>query len=280
MPRVVRAVVLVAGLREARLDLWAIVLDRSLASSRADVGFAVALVGDFEVVEVATEAGLFDELVLVAWMFDGLLVTVFDAGFSEGSAGVEAVAGTGPGPCPGADVVGSSCFAGEDPTDDVLTTRDAGCSLTLLFSSRFRAAVPCWIPLTVWSMILVWPLSLWPPGVGEITFCRRASTSSWLILGPNIPGLSLRPLVFRNGEPGFDWMAPSTVTKLARTRDSGRVVEDPGVSAGTGVLPREGGEVMGLSPFSNLASKLRTPGWALLSDIVVVKQSGGASWRN
>lgn len=63
-------------------------------------------------------------------------------------------------------------------------------------------------------------------------------------------------------------MAPSTVTKLARTRDSGRVVEEPGVSEVTGVLPREGGEVTGLSPLSNLASKLRTPGWALLSDMV------------
>lgn len=63
-------------------------------------------------------------------------------------------------------------------------------------------------------------------------------------------------------------MAPSTVTKLARTRDSGRVVEDPGVSEATGVLPREGGEATGLSPLSNFANRLRTPGWALLSDIV------------
>lgn len=100
-------------------------------------------------------------------------------------------------------------------------------------------------------------------------------------MGPNIPGLSLRPLVFRNGEPGFDWIAPSTVTKLARTLDNGRVAEDPGVSEGTGVLPREGGEVIGLSPLSNLASKLRTPGWALLSDIVVDQTEavrGGSHW--
>lgn len=70
--------------------------------------------------------------------------------------------------------------------------------------------------------------------------------------------LSLRPLVFLKGEPELDCTTPSTVTKLARTRDSGRV--EPGVSEQTGDRPREGGEVIGLWPFSNLASKLRTPG--------------------
>jgi hypothetical protein len=169
----------------------------------------------------------------------------------------------------------SSFFDDADSTEDVLTTRDEGCSLAPTFPSRLKAAVLSWIPLTVRSMMLSWPLLLFPSGVGEITFCRRASTSSWLILGPKIPGLSLRPLVFRNGEPEFDWIAPSTVTKLARTRESGRVPEDPGVSEGTGVLPRDGGEVIGLSPVSNLASRLRTPGWALLSDIVdQAKRSG------
>lgn len=96
-------------------------------------------------------------------------------------------------------------------------------------------------------------------------FWRRDSISSALILGPKIPGLSLRPLVFLNGEPGLDWMAPSTVTKLARTLDSGLV--DPGVSEPTGDRPRDGGEVIGLWLLSNLASRLRTPGWALLSDM-------------
>lgn len=69
-------------------------------------------------------------------------------------------------------------------------------------------------------------------------------------------------------------MAPSTVTKLARTRESGRVAEDPGVSEGTGVLPRDGGEVIGLSPVSNLASRLRTPGWALSDIVDQAKRSG------
>jgi len=113
---------------------------------------------------------------------------------------------------------------------------------------------------------LVWELPRLPAGVGEITFCRRASTSSALICGPKMPGLSLRPLVFLNGELGFDCITPSTVTKLARTLESCLV--DPEVAEPTGDLPREGGEVMGLSPFSNLASRLRTPGWALLSDMV------------
>lgn len=78
--------------------------------------------------------------------------------------------------------------------------------------------------------------------------------------------LSLFPLVFLNGEAGLDCTTPSTVTKLARTLESGLV--EPGVSEPTGDRPREGGEVIGLWLLSNLASKLRTPGWALLSDIV------------
>lgn len=251
---------------------------RSLANSRAEVGFAVALAVGFAVVDVAAEAGLFGAVVFVAWTVDGFLVTVFGAGFSGCAAWLEVAAGTD------VDAAGSSFFEDADSTEDVLTTRDEGCSLALTFPSRLKAAVPSWIPLTVWSMMLAWPLLLFPSGVGEITFCRRASTSSWLIFGPKIPGLSLRPLVFRNGEPGFDWMAPSTVTKLARTRESGRVAEDPGaedpgVSEGTGVLPRDGGEVIGLSPVSNLASRLRTPGWALLSDIVDQAKRSGEGGR-
>ena len=78
-----------------------------------------------------------------------------------------------------------------------------------------------------------------------------------MIFGPNMPGLSLRPLVFLKGEAGFDWMTPSTVTKLARTLDSCRAVPEESDAAGD--RPRDGGEAMGLWP-SNLASKLRTPG--------------------
>lgn len=51
-----------------------------------------------------------------------------------------------------------------------------------------------------------------------------------------------------------------------------------GVSDPTGDLPREGGEVTWLGLFSNLANRLRTPGWALLSDIVRARRpklSGG-----
>jgi hypothetical protein len=97
-----------------------------------------------------------------------------------------------------------------------------------------------------------------------------------------MPGLSLRPLVFLNGDPGLDPMAPSTVTKLARTLDSGLV--EPGVSEPTGDRPRDGGEVIGLWLFSNLASRLRTPGWALLSDMFSewrynVKWSGAYRYR-
>jgi hypothetical protein len=57
---------LVAGLSEARLDLWAIAFDRSFASSRAEVGFAVALVVGFAAVDAAAGAGLFGAVVLVA----------------------------------------------------------------------------------------------------------------------------------------------------------------------------------------------------------------------
>lgn len=70
-------------------------------------------------------------------------------------------------------------------------------------------------------------------------------------------------------------MTPSTVTKLARTLESCLV--DPGVPELTGDLPRDGGEVMGLSPFSNLASRLRTPGWALLS--AMVREQSQARFR-
>lgn len=107
-----------------------------MANSRAEVGFAVVLAVGFAVVDVAPEAGLFGAVVFVAWKFDGFLVTAFGAGFSGCVGGLEVAAGTEVG------AAGSSFIETADSTEDVLTTRDEGCSLALTFPSRLKAAVP------------------------------------------------------------------------------------------------------------------------------------------
>ena len=80
--------------------------------------------------------------------------------------------------------------------------------------------------------------------MGETIVCRPDSVSSEVIFGPNIPGLSLRPLVFLNGEAGLDCTTPSTVMKLARTLDNCRAVPEESDAAGD--RPRDGGEATGL----------------------------------
>lgn len=75
-PRFVRADVFAPGFREARLDLCAMALDLSLATSRAESCFgAVLSVDGFAVVEAVVEASLLVALFLVPWMFDGRLVS-------------------------------------------------------------------------------------------------------------------------------------------------------------------------------------------------------------
>lgn len=62
----VREVLFEAGFREARLDLWVMAFDRSLASSRADVGFVAELVVGFPVVEFVAGEGFAGAVALVA----------------------------------------------------------------------------------------------------------------------------------------------------------------------------------------------------------------------
>lgn len=109
-----------------------------MANSRADVGLVAVLVVDFAAVEDVAVAGLVEALPLAAWRFDGFFATVFVAGFSVVATEAETVADAGT----GVDEVGCSVFVDADSTDDVLTTRDVGCSLESLPPSRFKAAVP------------------------------------------------------------------------------------------------------------------------------------------
>ena len=75
----------VVGFSDGRLGLWARVLARSFATSRADVvGFAfplmVVVLDEVEV--VVWVVGLFVAFCLAVWTLDARLVTVFGATFS------------------------------------------------------------------------------------------------------------------------------------------------------------------------------------------------------
>jgi hypothetical protein len=77
-------VVLVAGFNDGRLGLWARVLARSFATSRADVGLAFPLVVVVldEVEVVVWVVGLFVAFCLAVWTLEARLVTVFGTAFS------------------------------------------------------------------------------------------------------------------------------------------------------------------------------------------------------
>lgn len=178
-PRTGRGAVL--GFRETRLGLWARALDRSLATSRAD-GLEAPLWGfDVEVLD-----GLFAVVPTV----DGFLL-IDASGFCEGvSETVDLDLEAGP-------VLGASCDWG------AVSERAAG-SWVVLFCWGFIAMVSGRPSAITWAKVAFWGCSTALAGVGDAMSCRLDSTSSELIFGPNIPGLSLRPLVFLKGEAGLD----------------------------------------------------------------------------
>ena len=237
-PRIGRAVVL--GFKETRLGLWARELERSLATSRAEA-LEVLFWDRCPPVDVAVVDGL---LAVVDPTLDGFLL-IDASDFCEGVSEVVDLDLAEAGPLLGAS------------GDWGAVSECAGGSWAVIFGCRFVWRVSGRPSAMIWAKFGFSVCSRWLAGVGEAMFCRLDSTFTELIFGPNIPGLSLRPLVFLNGEAGLDCRAPSTFTKLARTLDNCRAV--PEVSDAAGDLPREGGEVIGLWP-SNLASKLRTPG--------------------
>lgn len=138
------------------------------------------------------DTGLLGALLFVAWMFDARLVTVLELCFSGGAPDALDL---------GTLRAGSSFVAGAGSFGVVMVSVFAA---VFLGSVGTGAAGCSWKSLADWLRLPVWVLLRSPPGVGDTTFCRRASTSSALICGPKIPGLSLRPLVFLNGEPEFD----------------------------------------------------------------------------
>lgn len=162
----------------------------------------------------------------------------------------------------GAGVGGLFSFAVGEAS---LVTRIGDCS-DLTGSSGFGEV----LALEVASMPL-------PGGVDARGVFTGPSISSELKLRmrTGAAGLSLRVLaLLRRLETGLDCTAPSTAIKLARTLDKGLV--EPGVSEPTGDLPREGGEVVLACWVSNLASRLRTPGWPPVSMAVTqcISQAG------
>lgn len=115
---------------------------------------------------------------------------------------------------------------------------------------------------------------LWTDSVGDSGVDRSIGppnscmTAGFVLMGESPESVLL---IHPNGDPALP--LPSTGMKLARTLERGRTVPEP--SAPTGDRPREGGEVAML--FSNLASRLRTPVWAGLSDIAF--GSFRSDWR-
>lgn len=193
---------------------------------------------DFRVVDVDLDADWLG-VTLSTWMVDGRLVTVW-VFFGDGAA--------------------------ETAEVESLPLRGDAASLAWGFAP-FSGEVTCVI--TVSTM---------PPGLVSLKVCSlskpllvgddkglfkgafRSSELKLLTLDGGAAGLSLRLLALLNPATAPDWVAPSTAMKLARTFDRGL---EPECSEPTGDRPREGGDVVFwllLLLFSNLASKLLTPG--------------------
>lgn len=248
---------LAAVFSDVRLGLDATVLAGWLLASFVVAGLAVRVVlvlsdlagevsvrlmGDFAR-DALGAAGLFASL-LGRRAFEGSFAAGFEAGFWDASSEAGAAEPL--------DAGCASCCA------------DAGAFsafvvVSLLPSSAAALASCLWGDACCSSVVAIpgpFPVGEGSTGLFWLPSVSRSSELKLLMrAGDARP--SLWPLTVR------DWAALSTATKLARTLESGLAELD--LSDPTGDLPRDGGEgvlllLFWLLLFSNLASRLRTPG--------------------